>query len=848
MSDQITTTGSGSNATFNVYYGAENRQKRIEWVSGACTVRKLYSALQNLFDELGQMDDGVPMSAQTPTEYTIGIIDSGDKDPWFIDPVTVEYLSGGALKTASWDRATTSNVGILKLTVDTNTIVAADVGFDITGAGNSGTLLYVKDLGGGNATLWIRPDSFAAANDFDDSTTLTCNGNTASFTYDVTPPGVTWETGESLWANIYSIGSLEDESITHLYVIQGGSKLVSYADASTYDWWVDGHIDVLIKVKECDSELDEAVIQVFSRHYTKTYDHYEVDLTNGGRNPIPLSTGEDLNNTTGYRRVEITINAGDFDDGNYIYRDNGGATWANTTKKAVITAVLTTPDRLDYYLIGTQTDFVDADTIQEYDPLTAADGDGQADLVGDPTNTGPTSIAGVSITHGGLLTGGSYDIDEDGNFENYSIVIDCGGGGGNRLSAVYEWSKWLTRRGQITEDANTDGMDGEQYIGSDYKIEYTGSVTGTLDDGDVVTQEVTGATGTIVNHNTTDKIIILRNSRGTFETHATDRTISSPSGSVEVDVAPTRINPIKAAPFGTFAGGKWFCAPGVVLTDVHSLDANNYQLTDDDGNVVVAPAKVTVAVTNTRVGDRIAVFRLSGGDIEKTYYSIDGTPAIESTTLVVNEVIRTDEPGKTLGGIIRVWDVDDALIEDRYRFTSWDAATKTFNLFNIAEDTADADATQFILRNDDADFSTVKVGDIVYNTTGVEDEYAYVTAVDNTGGSANLTTTNIGSDKPITTWASKTYKIGVTVRAYEDTTDKVYIPFIDVYETVGTDDPTGSESVVVTFVANRDVRVRARHADIPANYGIIPYEGSATITDTGMSNSVIRTPDTVFTA
>src|SRR3989304_8080490 len=135
MSDQITTTGSGSNATFNVYYGAENRQKRIEWVSGACTVRKLYSALQNLFDELGQMDDGVPMSAQTPTEYTIGIIDSGDKDPWFIDPVTVEYLSGGALKTASWDRVTTSNVGILKLTVDTNTIVAAIVGLSITASG-----------------------------------------------------------------------------------------------------------------------------------------------------------------------------------------------------------------------------------------------------------------------------------------------------------------------------------------------------------------------------------------------------------------------------------------------------------------------------------------------------------------------------------------------------------------------------------------------------------------------------------------------------------------------------------------------------------------------------------------
>src|SRR3989338_4251098 len=120
MSDQITTTGAGNNGTFNVYYSAENRQKRIEWVSGSCTVNKLYSALQNLFDELGQMDDGVPMSAQTPTEYTIGIIDAGDKDPWFIDRTTVEKLTGGALKTASWDRDLTGdgtgNVGIVRVT------------------------------------------------------------------------------------------------------------------------------------------------------------------------------------------------------------------------------------------------------------------------------------------------------------------------------------------------------------------------------------------------------------------------------------------------------------------------------------------------------------------------------------------------------------------------------------------------------------------------------------------------------------------------------------------------------------------------------------------------------------
>jgi hypothetical protein len=56
---------------FTVYYEAENRQKRVVWsgsASGTRTVNELYSALQDLFDELSQMDDGTPMSAQTPSE------------------------------------------------------------------------------------------------------------------------------------------------------------------------------------------------------------------------------------------------------------------------------------------------------------------------------------------------------------------------------------------------------------------------------------------------------------------------------------------------------------------------------------------------------------------------------------------------------------------------------------------------------------------------------------------------------------------------------------------------------------------------------------------------------------
>ncbi len=70
-----------------VHYLGENRQKRLEWIgaaTGTRTVNELYSALEDLMDEPLQSDDGSAMSAETPVEYTIGIIDAGDLDPWYM--------------------------------------------------------------------------------------------------------------------------------------------------------------------------------------------------------------------------------------------------------------------------------------------------------------------------------------------------------------------------------------------------------------------------------------------------------------------------------------------------------------------------------------------------------------------------------------------------------------------------------------------------------------------------------------------------------------------------------------------------------------------------------------------
>ncbi len=799
-----------------VYYGAENRQKRIVRDTTVTptvtdTVNALYSALQNQFDELTQMDDGVPMSAQTPTEYTIGIIDAGDKDPWFIDRTSVEYLSGGALKTASWDRATGTNTGILKIICNNSGgIVTGDIGNDITIGGNTGTLLDVKGTGAGSI-LWVRPDDNTATNDFDDAGTLTCNAHTATWTS-------TASAGESLWANIYTLGTIE--SNTHLYISQNGANLTAYKD--TTDWWGDGHIDILVNVKEMGVETDEGYITVAARQYSKTYSYYNVDLTNGGRNPIPLQTGNDLDNQTGYWTFTGSSGTGTFVVGEVISK-------SGTDKKGVITAVSGTPGTtptITYYLIGDPiTNFANADT------SVTGGTSGATVTAGTPAAAGPAALGTAPvITHGGLATGGSFDIDENGTAENYSIVIDCNQ---NTLGDVYQYSKYVTRRGETATTA-TDGLQGQFYIGSDYRLIYTGSVTGTLVDGDTVTQETSGATGTIVNINTTDKIITLRNCRGTFATHATTHTLTgSQAGTVEIDGSATAVTPIAAAPFGTFAGGKFFCAPGVVLSDYLTADANNFQLVDDNGTVRLAPTKATITVSNTRAGDKIAVFRLtgSGGDINKIEYA--GTVQLQAAvTAIMGATITADSPGKSVGGVIRLVDVS-ATKEYRLRFSTW--ATTTFNLAYTEVVSADAGTTTTNITEVGIGTAS-RVGDLVMNVTR-SNAVAYVTSV--------VDANNVTISPAITGQTTADNIKFNCLPVATTTSDFWYVPFIDSYETTGSAGTPGSEAVTITHSSTDGdiyIRVRARQAG-----NILPFEQDSSVVGANPTNvSVVRTTDTIF--
>ena len=82
--------------------------KRVFRIAGVQTgvvdsAVSLYSAVQDEFDEPGQMDDQVPMSAQTPTEFSV-------INQWFIDDVSIQSLNGGALQSVGWLVGVTRNI------------------------------------------------------------------------------------------------------------------------------------------------------------------------------------------------------------------------------------------------------------------------------------------------------------------------------------------------------------------------------------------------------------------------------------------------------------------------------------------------------------------------------------------------------------------------------------------------------------------------------------------------------------------------------------------------------------------------------------------------------------------
>lgn len=813
-----------------VWYESENRQKRIRWTgtTAKTDTQKMidvYSAAEDLLTQPTQQDDGLIFSAETPGEYTIGKIDAGDIEPWFIDMKTMEHIvgdfanfTGCALKTSGWTRVQDVNTGIVVVPVTSGgAIVVGDIGLTITHAsGDSGTLLDVIVTGGATDYLWIRPASAAAANNFDTgSGNLTCNAH-------VSVQAAVAHTGEMVWGNFYTQGALQPD--THVFVYQNGAR-VTASDSLTQDWWPDGHIDRAIPIRDYKTAgmplLDLGFLTVKANQYSTKYTYaiIRMNTTSGGNVSAGLSSGTDINNTTGYASITLGGDSGNFSVGDEIQGDTSGA-------RAIVTLVTgSSPTRtLHYYYIG--------------DPIIAFNG---SEAITNNDDTGAATSSGAPANQGPALTtwfdGGAFptytfgnaqaDINDDSINEQYGITIDlnqCS------LAQMHEYNKYAQRRGSLIDH---DGLDGQEWIGIDYAINYA-SITGTVAEGATVTGATSGATGVVVSNPAgTNNTALLRNSRGTFidgEAIEVDGSNRFNASGLTVQV----IVPLAESSFGTLAGTTFFATRGVLLTDYKSAEENNFSLIDATGTPRVRPTSITMSILNLLANDWATCFRLtgSGGSTNTTEYSATGGEAIGAATLTVDTPIAADVPGKSVGGRLVLVDVSDANQEYVIRYSSYVAATGVVTLANIVVAAADSGTDTDTIVEAGA-FATAQVGDIVVNHTQGE-AVSYVTEVT----SAN----EIQISPPI---AGQTTGDSIELNCVPvavNTADSVYFPIVFQFKTA-----PGSASASMQYVADIFARVRVRNTAAAA-VKIKGFTADVTIGTGGGTASATRIPNTVYQA
>lgn len=106
-----------------------------------------------------------------------------------------------------------------------------------------------------------------------------------------------------------------------------------------------------------------------------------------------------------------------------------------------------------------------------------------------------------------------------------------------------------------------------------------------------------------------------------------------------------------AAPFGTFAGGRFFVAQGWWLAGVQAADSRNYQLKAHDGSDQLPPTSVQIQIGNLAAGDYVLVGRDdgNGGFLQDTTLASAATAGATSVTLTA---APSDTP--TGAGVIRI--------------------------------------------------------------------------------------------------------------------------------------------------------------------------------------------------
>lgn len=327
---------------------------------------------------------------------------------------------------------------------------------------------------------------------------------------------------------------------------------------------------------------------------------------------------------------------------------------------------------------------------------------------------------------------------------------------------------------------------------------------------------------------------------------------TSPAGTAIVEVEPQAyITAVtghaisKVAPFGTLAGGVFFGAQGVWLEGMDTGDANSIKLTDNGGTLREPDTSVEVKVTNTRVDDVIVVALEDGstGEFKKDQYTGHATLNTQGRAYFDQDAAGGGFPNDTPSSGTFTVTAADELEEHRYRYSSWantggSGDDGIFTLATSDSGTATSGTAARDLRDSGNPFDDVQRGDIIRRTSGAGG-WCYITEVVSV---SQVYTTNFYGGE--TAWASgDTFETNKLVQAY-DGSDTFFVPYMDSIEDTGTDGSPGSETVTLTYVSARAVVIRVRNVEAATK--LQPFVTTSDITTAGMTVSVIRTEDEVY--
>lgn len=833
------------------------------------TVNELYSYLQDTFDEPGFMQYTVPMTAQTPTQYTL-------VNGWFMDDESMKALYGGSIQTSGWTKSGAAGITQLRWQNSPTTAPdSGDIGETWTG-GSSGATGIVLAIDLTRQVAWVRNTSAAQ---FQSNEEVTGPATDPQFQTE-TISG--FQTGETIWSNLFSVGSLQANS--EIYVGQEDDYMGgrAYHTATTYarriekidEWWdsdVDftaspnllgglGHFDILVKTTEAGATIDGGRLAVFSRQFSKVYSHFE--LVGGvGNFVVPFaSTGADLNSQSGPYEANFNNRAGaTFEAGDILENDTG--TNPVGRLRAVATSVTdgaSATGSFQYYLIGenqpltttnrTLDQFANLDNVKVRGDTTTFDINGAPSQV---TN-GPAQAQGITVT----FADAQVDVDENGTPEEYACTINCNN---VALASVYRRVMFLTSRGNqdgttpdtqdtLLPSAATPDEPSEFYRNvGDVVFNYDGGIGTQITEGDYVENSGATASGVVVSVTAgATGVCVLTQVKGTFADndqvarpteHATNRIVVDETAAG----AARALTDNTGAPFGTFAGGRWFLSRGVVLSNVPTADANNWETVDLAGTRRAPPTVRTITFGGLQSTWRAALLEVtaSGGRvIQKNQNGVGAAgAALDATSIPVDTTIALDVP---TSGWIRVVDTSEATVdgaEYRYEYSSWAGTTVTLRTVSPGDDVCDAGGSATVLADTNVGLSFgtdgyAKVGMMVRNTTS--GGWARVLRAINND---SIETTPLTSG----TWATGNgYSLNVVVVALVDA-DTVYFPFID-------DTATGTSlTKLVKYVEDTDLIARMRFSDPDiGGQRLIPFElTGVTLTDANLTVTAIKTDDLI---